>query len=93
MQVLGGAGNQQAQRQVIFNRGNGSVTNKRTGVAAKIQPLDGEPMDIASDDDPRHKLVDWMANPKNPFFARAVAIATGRISSAAASSTRSTTCA
>jgi hypothetical protein len=73
VQVLGGVANQQSQRQVIFNRGNGAVTNKRTGAAAKIQPLDGEPMDIASDDDPRHKLVDWMANPKNPFFARAVA--------------------
>ena len=72
-QVLGGVGNQQAQRQVIFNRGNGNVTNKRTGAAAKIQPLDGEPMEISSEDDPRQKLVDWMANPKNPFFARAVA--------------------
>jgi hypothetical protein len=73
VQVLGGVANQQSQRQVIFNRGTGGVTNKRTQQTAKIQPLDGEPMDIASDDDPRHKLVDWMANPKNPFFARAVA--------------------
>ena len=72
-QVLGGVANQQSQRQVIFNRGNGNVTNKRTGAAAKIQPLDGEPMEIASDIDPRHKLVDWMADAKNPFFARAVA--------------------
>src|ERR1019366_1765574 len=71
--VLGGAGNQQAQRQVIFNRPAGSVTNKRTGAVAKIQPLDGSPMDISSDEDPRHKLVDWMANKDNPFFARAVA--------------------
>ena len=30
-------------------------------------------MDVAADDDPRQKLVDWMADPKNPFFARAVA--------------------
>jgi hypothetical protein len=71
--VLGGAGNNQAQRQVIFNRPTGGVTNKRTGAVAKIQPLDGNPMDISSDDDPRHKLVDWMANKDNPFFARAVA--------------------
>jgi Protein of unknown function (DUF1553)/Protein of unknown function (DUF1549)/Bacterial Ig-like domain (group 2) len=72
-QVLGGVGNQQSQRQVIFNRPTGSVTNKRTGAIAKIQPLDGQPMDIASDEDPRHKLVDWMAHKDNPFFARAVA--------------------
>jgi hypothetical protein len=73
VQIPGGAGNQQAQRQVIFNRPTGSVTNKRTGAASKIQALDAEPMEIASDEDPRHKLVDWMANKDNPFFARAVA--------------------
>jgi Protein of unknown function (DUF1553)/Protein of unknown function (DUF1549) len=69
-----GAVNQQSPRQVIFNRpGASNVINKRTGVAAKIQPLDGQPMDIASDEDPRQKLVDWMAQKDNPFFARAVA--------------------
>ncbi len=73
LQVPGGAGNQPANRQVIFNRPTGAVINKRTGANAKIQPLDGEPLDIASDEDPRHKLVDWMANKNNPFFARAVA--------------------
>ncbi len=71
--VLGGVGNQQGQRQVIFNRPTGSVTNKRTGAAAPIQPLDGQPMEISSDEDPRQKLVDWMAHKDNPFFARAVA--------------------
>ncbi|MBI3822649.1 MAG: DUF1553 domain-containing protein [Planctomycetes bacterium] len=71
--ILGGVGNQQSARQVIFNRPTGAVTNKRTNLAAKIQPLDGQPMDIAAEDDPRHKLVDWMANKDNPFFARAVA--------------------
>src|SRR6185436_17141591 len=56
----------------IFTKSSGAVTNKRTNQAAKIKPLDGEPMDIAAGDDPRQKLVDWMADPKNPFFARAV---------------------
>ncbi|HZZ77796.1 MAG TPA: DUF1549 domain-containing protein [Gemmataceae bacterium] len=71
--VPGGVGNQQAQRQVIFNRPTGNVINKRTSAPAKIQPLDGNPMEIASDDDPRQKLVDWMSSKDNPFFARAVA--------------------
>jgi hypothetical protein len=61
------------QVQVIFTRGNSTVTNKRTGKPAVVKPLDGEPMTIDADDDPRHKLVDWMTDPKNPFFARAVA--------------------
>ncbi len=30
-------------------------------------------MEVGSDEDPRQKLVDWMSDPKNPFFARAVA--------------------
>ena len=49
------------------------MNNKRTGQAAPIKPLDGEPMIIGSDEDPRQKLVDWMVDTKNPFFAKAVA--------------------
>ncbi len=64
--------NQQNQRLVLFNRGTGNVTNKKTGQTAPIKPLDGEPMTIAADEDPRQKLVDWMVDPKNPFFAKAL---------------------
>src|SRR5205807_1812826 len=49
------------------------VTNKRTGQAAVIKALDGPPVQIAAGEDPREKLVDWMVDGKNPFFARAVA--------------------
>ena len=40
-----------------------------------IEPklLDGPELKIPPDEDPRHKLVDWMAQPDNPFFARALA--------------------
>jgi len=38
-----------------------------------VKPLDGNPIDIERGEDPRAKLVDWMTDPKNPFFARAVA--------------------
>jgi Protein of unknown function (DUF1549)/Protein of unknown function (DUF1553) len=64
---------QQSQMQVIFTRTSGNVTNKRTQKAAAIKPLDGSPMEVAPDDDPRQKLIDWMVEPKNPFFAKAVA--------------------
>ncbi|MBI3412265.1 MAG: DUF1553 domain-containing protein [Planctomycetes bacterium] len=73
MPTPGGIAGQQFQSMVIFNRSSGAVTNKRTGQPAKITPLDGAPMDVSAEDDPRHKLVDWMADTKNPFFARAVA--------------------
>jgi hypothetical protein len=59
--------------QVIFTRPTGSVQNKRTGKPADIKPLDGDPMQLSTEDDPRQKLVDWMTDPKNPFFAKAVA--------------------
>ncbi len=73
VQQPGGFVNQQAQIQVIFNRPSGAVINKRTSKPAEITPLDGEPMKVAADEDPRHKLVDWMVSPKNAYFARAVA--------------------
>src|SRR5205823_1217272 len=70
--VLGGQN--QATRTFVFTRTTGrQVINKRTQKAAEIKPLDGDPMNVAPDDDPRQKLVDWMVNPKNPFFAKAVA--------------------
>ena len=70
-QVPGNA-NQQAQRVAIFTRSSGSVQNKRTQKAADIKALESDPIKVDADDDPREKLVDWMVNPKNRFFARAV---------------------
>lgn len=39
-----------------------------------IEPklLDGPYLTIPPEDDPRHKLVDWMAQPDNPYFAKAL---------------------
>jgi hypothetical protein len=72
-QIPGGFQGQQDTRQVIFRMSSGNVTNKRTGQPAIMKPLDGDPVKVDAEDDPRQKLVDWMVAPKNPFFARAVA--------------------
>jgi len=69
----GEANQQQGGRQVVYTRSRGNVTNKRTGQAAIMKPLDGKPMEVGPYDDPRQKLVDWMVAADNPFFARAVA--------------------
>jgi len=70
----GGVGNQGPnQVQVVYSKSSGGVQNKRTGQTAVMKPLDGEPMQVPPDEDPRQKLVDWMVDAKNPFFARAVA--------------------
>jgi hypothetical protein len=68
-----GIQNQQNQRRVVYTKSSGGVQNKRTGRTAVMRPLGGEPMDPDGDTDPRQKLVDWMVEAKNPFFARAVA--------------------
>jgi hypothetical protein len=65
--------NQQQARLVIFNKGTGAVINKRTEKPAIMKPLDGDPVKLSNGEDPRHQLVDWMVDAKNPFFARAVA--------------------
>jgi hypothetical protein len=65
--------NNQTNRVAIFNKPTGSVTNKRSGKAADLKPLDADPMTVAAEDDPRVLLADWMTDPKNPFFAKAVA--------------------
>src|SRR5262249_41709637 len=73
IQVAGGAPNQQNQLQVVYNKSSGGVVNKRTGQAAIMKTLDGEPLPpLGPDEDPRTKLVDWMVAPSNPFFAKAV---------------------
>jgi hypothetical protein len=71
--VPGGVQNQPAQLLVIFTQSAGGVVNKRTGQNAAIKPLDGKPIEVEPGADPRQKLVDWMTEPANPFFAQAVA--------------------
>jgi hypothetical protein len=59
-------------RQVIYNKASGTVINKRTGRPAVMRPPDGEPVQVAAEEDPRQALIAWLVDGKNPFFARAV---------------------
>ena len=70
--TAGRQNNNQSQKQSIYTKSSGSVTNKRTQRAADMKPLDGEAITVGGDDDPRNLFVDWMVDPKNPFFAKAV---------------------
>lgn len=45
-------------------------THPITGQQIEPKYLDGEIAKFAPEEDPRHALVDWMARPENPFFAR-----------------------
>jgi hypothetical protein len=46
--------------------------NPLTGKTPEPKYLDGIEPKFTPEDDPRHALVDWMARPDNPFFARAL---------------------
>jgi hypothetical protein len=55
---------------VQFKQGAAEAVNPKTKLALKPAGLGGKPMTLPADDDPRHKLVDWMIEKDNPFFAR-----------------------
>lgn len=50
-----------------------AVRHPATGALLTPRALDGAELMVGDDDDPRQRLADWMADPKNPFFARAIA--------------------
>ena len=58
---------------VSFKPGTAEMKNPRTGKMVPPTGLGGEPLEMAKDADPRARLADWMADPHNPFFARALA--------------------
>ena len=49
-----------------------SAKNPRSQLDVKPTGLGGTPLDISPYEDARQYLVDWMAAPENPFFARAL---------------------
>lgn len=58
--------------EVIFTARSGAVAHPKTGQVMAPKGLGGEVFTVSAGLDPRQKLVDWMADPKNPFFAKAL---------------------
>ena len=58
--------------RIFHNRGNASARNPRSGETLSPAGLGSKPLALAADIDPRQALVDWMVNPENPFFAKAL---------------------
>ena len=56
----------------IFVKADGGVRNPATNQLMPPRGLDGPQLEISEDDDPRHKLVDWMVEPNNPMFSQAI---------------------
>ena len=57
---------------VYFSPGK-TVKHPVTDELMDPQAPDGPPVKAAADADPRRALADWLTDPKNPFFAKAVA--------------------
>jgi hypothetical protein len=67
----------QAQRmgrdtEVIYTMRAGAVVHPKTGETMAPKGLDARAVKLTAGEDPRKKLVDWLAEPTNPFFARAL---------------------
>ena len=51
----------------------GQIEHLRTKKPAQPRLLDGTPVTVAKEEDPRKALAEWMTKPENPYFARAMA--------------------
>ena len=59
--------------EVIYhNAAAAGVTHPKSGKVMEPKGLGADVATLAPGTDPRQKLVDWMADPKNPYFARAL---------------------
>src|SRR5262245_2960316 len=56
--------------RVLVKAGVAQATNLKTGKTVKPTPLGGKALDLDGGRDVRGKLVDWMTEKDNPFFAR-----------------------
>ncbi|HEV7279336.1 MAG TPA: DUF1549 and DUF1553 domain-containing protein [Pirellulaceae bacterium] len=61
------------EERIFHKRGVATTVDAKTRQPVTPAGLGGEPLTIPADEDPRHRLVDWMTDPANPFFAKALA--------------------
>jgi hypothetical protein len=62
--------NDQRRMTIAFDPGVAQSLNPRTKLNVKPTPLEGEPLELTNDQDPRIAFAAWMTAPENPFFAR-----------------------
>jgi len=60
------------EQRIFHRRGAAAATNPKTGERLLPTGLGSVPEKLAPERDPRQALADWMADPANPFFARAL---------------------
>ena len=60
------------KEHIYHKTGLATATNPASGKNLAPTPLGGEPLSLASYDDPRTSLTSWLASEENPFFAKAL---------------------
>ena len=58
--------------EAIFTARDGAVAHPKTGKVMAPKGLGGAVVPVTAGEDPRQKLADWLGDPENPYFARAV---------------------
>lgn len=65
--------NDQDNQPLLVLKKEGVMKQPRTGQEMKPKGLGGPQYEYAHGEDPRQKLADWMTEPGNPYFAKAIA--------------------
>lgn len=65
-------GSQPGEERIVHRRGMAQATNKKNGQTVQPAGLAAGALRLPADEDPRAALADWMTDPKNPWFARAL---------------------
>ncbi len=71
-QVARKPGDQPEELRVYSKRGLARATNPKTNESLAPTGLGAKPSEVSAERDPRKALVDWMADPQNPFFAKSL---------------------
>ncbi len=67
---MGGPGAMMGRATISINP-KGQVVHLRTKQSVEPRLLDGKPVTVAANEDPRKQLAGWMTAPDNPYFSRA----------------------
>ena len=57
--------------EMVWVKSEGATKHPLTGESLGPTPLLSEPLQLAEGEDPRAKLMDWLKQPENPYFAQA----------------------
>ncbi len=57
---------------IVTAADEGDILHPRRGIAMPPQPLDGEALPLEARGDRREAFADWLADPENPYFDRAI---------------------